>query len=60
MVDMIKVADLQREIIQLKKDVKGANTRLHETEQLIEKLREEKQEWKSMAHILLLKLELDK
>jgi FtsZ-binding cell division protein ZapB len=60
MVDMIKVADLQREIARLKKDARDAKTHLHELEHAVEKLFAEKQEWKSMAHTLLLKLELDK
>ena len=58
--DPIKVADLQREIIRLKKELKDVKTHAHELEHAVDKLHAEKQEWKSMAHSLLLKLELDK
>lgn len=58
--DPIKLADLQREIIQLKKELKAAKAHSDELEYAVDKLRAEKQEWKSVAHSLLLKLELDK
>ena len=60
MSDPTKLADAQREIIRLKKELKDAKARAGELEHAVDKLNTEKQEWRSMAHTLLLKLELDK